>query len=129
MRVYNIGGNNEAFKACACGSWLRHWEAFNIRGQKLPVTCAVKFCMNSPEEGAFVQESAGYNRWWVVPLCSFHSHQKSGPLDLVKSVAFASVERCRTRFFQAAGGEALRVAGNELLRKAIHVPFLVARRA
>ena len=96
MRVYSINENSEASRLCKCGSWLRHWEAFNARGQKLPATCAVKLCMNSPEVGAFVQESAGYNRWWIVPLCSFHNHQKSGPLDLVESVAFCSVERAET---------------------------------
>jgi hypothetical protein len=91
MRVYNINGNSDAFKLCKCGTWLSHWMAFNARHQKVPATCAVKRCVNSPDVGAFVQESAGYDRWYIVPLCSFHNHQKDGPLDLVESVALASV--------------------------------------
>jgi hypothetical protein len=97
MRVYNIDGNSGASTVCPCGSWLQHWLAFNVRHQKkLPKTCAVLHCMNAPEVGTFVQESAGYNLWQIVPLCGFHSHQKDRPLDLVKSVSFCSIQRSET---------------------------------
>lgn len=72
--------------ACACGSWLKHWEKFS--GQST-LFCPVKGCLNRDLAGAHVQMAGGYDHnWYIYPLCKTHNKSTE---DLEVSANFALV--------------------------------------
>jgi hypothetical protein len=91
MRVKNVPGPLQ--DACACGSWLRHWERFS--GQRTSY-CAEITCYNRDLDGAFVRPAAGFDpSSYVLPLCTAH-RGFSGELTVSDNFVLVSADPAET---------------------------------
>jgi len=71
MKIKNINGTSH--DACACGSWMQHWEKFS--GQKTTFCLAVG-CVGKDLVGAHVQKAgANDDNWYICPLCTLHNEK------------------------------------------------------
>ena len=71
MKIRNINGTADT--ACACGSWMRHWEKFS--GQKTTF-CLAAGCVGRKLAGAHVQKADTRDvSWYIYPLCLFHNER------------------------------------------------------
>lgn len=94
MKVTNINGTSD--HTCLCGSWLKHWEKFNLTGQRTPFFCPV--CGYSKVEvGAHVQKYDSYDKdWYIVPLCKSCNNKSSSTILDIGNCALAPASRAST---------------------------------
>lgn len=91
MKIRNINGISDT--ACACGSWLKHWEKFS--GQKTTFCLAVG-CMEKDLVGAHVQHADSWNHnWYIFPLCVSHN-ERSKELEVSDAYKFAPADKAET---------------------------------
>ncbi len=91
MKITNINGTSQ--RACACGSWLKHWEKFS--GQKAAY-CPATACFKSDLVGAHVQKANSFDdKWYIYPLCNAHN-QRPGTLDVSDSFKLVSADENET---------------------------------
>ena len=91
MKIKNINGASDA--ACACGSWMQHWEKFS--GQKTTFCLAVG-CMGKDLVGAHVQKADSRDdKWYIYPLCNSHN-ERSKELEVSDGYKLAPVDTSET---------------------------------
>ena len=91
MKIRNINGTADT--ACACGSWMRHWEKFS--GQKTTFCLAVG-CVGKDLIGAHVQNADAWDdTWHIYPLCNFHN-QKSKELEVSDGYKLVPADKAET---------------------------------
>jgi len=106
MVVKNVNGAMRT--VCGCGSWLNHWRRFGTPGEAFTrkQACSVVVCSQPIEVGALVQKEVlegmkalgmvGDASWYVIPLCSDHSRQRSGALQVEDDCGLAPASQDET---------------------------------
>jgi hypothetical protein len=79
MKIDNFDG--DTIEICPCGSRLNHWK--KLSGAPNRRFCPVIGCIRKPEVGALVQKTNSSDQgWYITPLCTEHSAQTGGSIDV-----------------------------------------------
>ena len=97
MKVHNINGTSR--NKCKCGTWKKHWEDFNEKGEPWPSECVEISCKRTASDGAHVQKEEGKDKsWYIIPLCDVHNGPKfhGKTIEIDNDTSFASANRSET---------------------------------
>ena len=94
LKVVNLNGSSD--KSCSCGSWLKHWENYNSKGQRVPYLCP-SCGLAKVEVGAHVRKYGSLdNDTYIVPLCKGCNNQSSSISLDIGDCALAPASRANT---------------------------------